>query len=157
MSIANRYHYCHFDCHWILLTMRSLYGLKSLCHLHFHFQNNIALTKGGQNLYENLLFSRVLNWVVILHHTKLLNVAKGSWQNIKVDPKMSRDLQKWGKMKRSCMNNALTYIYIQLMSFRLRNIYMGKFILGRQTSIRDWYLEYKSIKGCFIDNGCWLQ
>ena len=40
------------------------------------------------------------------------------------------------------------------MSSRLGNT--GEFILGRQINIKDWCLEYKLIKGCFIDDGCLL-
>ena len=37
------------------------------------------------------------------------------------------------------------------MSSRLRN--MGEFIKGKQINLKDWYLEYKLTKGCFIDDG----
>ena len=40
------------------------------------------------------------------------------------------------------------------MSSRLGNT--GEFISGKQVNIKDWYLEYKLTKGCFIDDGCWL-
>ena len=46
------------------------------------------------------------------------------------------------------------YSLLQQMSSRLGNT--GEFITGRQIYLRDQYLEYRLIKGCFVADGCWL-
>ena len=43
---------------------------------------------------------------------------------------------------------------VQWMSSRLEN--SGEFITGRQINLRDWYLEYRLMKGCFVALWCWL-